>query len=197
MDISRKLREGILNEFIISAIKIADTKKQGRLEREEHARQLEEEHRIRAEIERQCREEMEWRQDLENKAAVWAKSQQLRTYIQAVETAASSRPFSENFQRDCNNWLDWADQHTGQWKQRYKIRSGKEATMSELKRSHGFGRLRVRRAAKVRFAVACKVIACNIKRWARAYQGLYNTLNGYLKLILDRLGAIEAHYKPI
>jgi len=53
----------------------------------------------------------------------------------------------------------YADQQTNQWKQRYKIRSGIEATMSELKRSHGFGRLRVRRADKVRFAVACKVIA--------------------------------------
>jgi len=91
----------------------------------------------------------------------------------------------------------YADQQTNQWKQRYKIRSGIEATMSELKRSHGFGRLRVRRATKVRFAVACKVIACNIKRWARAYQGPYHTLNGYLKLILDRLGAVQAHYKPI
>ena len=40
--------------------------------------------------------------------------------------------------------------------------------MSELKRTHGMGRLRVRKAAKVSFAVACKVIACNIKRWARA-----------------------------
>lgn len=62
----------------------------------------------------------------------------------------------------------YIDQQTPQWKERYKIRAGIEATNSELKRSHGIGRLRVRRAAKVCFAVACKLAACNIKRWAKA-----------------------------
>jgi hypothetical protein len=62
----------------------------------------------------------------------------------------------------------YADQQTDEWKQQYRIRAGIEATMSELKRRHGMGKLRVRRAPKVCFAVACKVIACNIKRWARA-----------------------------
>lgn len=63
-------------------------------------------------------------------------------------------------------------QQTKEWKDRYKIRSGIEATNSELKRSHGLGKLRVRRTPKVCFAVACKVIACNIKRWAKAHIGL-------------------------
>jgi hypothetical protein len=63
-------------------------------------------------------------------------------------------------------------QQTKEWKERYKIRSGIEATNSELKRSHGLGKLRVRRTPKVCFAVACKVIACNIKRWAKAHIGL-------------------------
>jgi hypothetical protein len=62
----------------------------------------------------------------------------------------------------------YADQQTDQWKQQYKIRAGIEATMSELKRRHGMGKLRVRKASKVHFAVACKVIACNIKRCAKA-----------------------------
>jgi len=61
----------------------------------------------------------------------------------------------------------YALQQTPEWKDRYKIRSGIEATNSELKRSHGMGKLRVRRIAKVCFAVACKLIACNIKRWAK------------------------------
>jgi hypothetical protein len=63
----------------------------------------------------------------------------------------------------------YSSQQTTEWKNRYRIRSGIEATLSELKRSHGIGRLRVRRAVKVCFAVACKVIACNIKRWAAAH----------------------------
>jgi len=70
----------------------------------------------------------------------------------------------------------YALQQTAEWKDRYRIRAGIEATNSELKRAHGIGRLRVRRIAKVCFAVACKVIACNIKRWARAL----STLGGLL-----------------
>lgn len=91
----------------------------------------------------------------------------------------------------------YADQQTDQWKKRYKIRSGIEATMSELKRSHGLGQLRVRRAAKVRFAVACKVIACNIKRWARASMGANSPLYRYFCLVVDFLSAAFATMKQI
>jgi hypothetical protein len=72
----------------------------------------------------------------------------------------------------------YALQQTTEWKDRYKIRSGIEATNSELKRAHGIGRLRVRRLAKVCFVVACKVIACNIKRWAKALSTLGRLIYG-------------------
>jgi hypothetical protein len=62
----------------------------------------------------------------------------------------------------------FARQQDEQWWDRYSIRSGVEATMSELKRHHGIGRLRVRRLPRVHFAVICKLTACNIKRWLRA-----------------------------
>jgi hypothetical protein len=78
-------------------------------------------------------------------------------------------------------------QQTPEWKDRYRIRSGIEATNSELKRSHGIGKLRVRRAAKVCFAVACKLIACNIKRWAKAQAALEGPLQGFLSSIFCRL----------
>ena len=81
----------------------------------------------------------------------------------------------------------YSNQQTTEWKDRYKIRSGIEATNSELKRSHGLGKLRVRRAAKVCFAVACKVIACNIKRWAKAHIASETPLKGVILSILDRL----------
>jgi len=64
-------------------------------------------------------------------------------------------------------------------KKQYKIRSGIDATISALKRSHGIGKLRVRRLVKVSFAVTCKAIACNIKRWAKAYVPL-NTAIQYV-----------------
>ena len=78
-------------------------------------------------------------------------------------------------------------QQTNEWKDRYKIRSGIEATNSELKRSHGLGKLRVRRAAKVCFAVACKLIACNIKRWAKAHTASEEPLKGLILVVLDHL----------
>lgn len=61
----------------------------------------------------------------------------------------------------------WAEQKTDEWRRRYRIRAGVEATMSELKRGHGLGRLRVRRLPRVRLQVALKATACNLKRWAR------------------------------
>jgi hypothetical protein len=78
-------------------------------------------------------------------------------------------------------------QQTAEWKDRYRIRAGIEGTNSELKRTHGIGRLRVRRLVKVIFAVACKVIACNIKRWAKAVMA---TLKRGLGGCLPSLGAL-------
>jgi hypothetical protein len=78
----------------------------------------------------------------------------------------------------------YADQQTPQWKERYKIRSGIEATNSELKRSYGIGKLRVRRMAKVLFAVSCKLIACNVMRWAKVHFAFFKWL---LQCLLDAL----------
>jgi hypothetical protein len=86
----------------------------------------------------------------------------------------------------------YSNQKTTEWKDQYKIRSGVEATMSELKRAHGIEKLRVRRAAKVCFAVACKVIACNIKRWAKAHAGSGSPLQGSISSILDRIKTFES-----
>jgi hypothetical protein len=88
----------------------------------------------------------------------------------------------------------YANQKTLGWKQLYKIRSGVEATMSELKRQHGLGKLRVRRAAKVCFAVACKVIACNIKRWAKASAGAGSPLYRLVLRFTSLLFAIAAAF---
>jgi hypothetical protein len=57
------------------------------------------------------------------------------------------------------------EQETSQFKERHKIRSGIEATNSELKRCHGFAKLRVRRRVRVALAVRLKVLALNFKRY--------------------------------
>ena len=90
-----------------------------------------------------------------------------------------------------------AVQQTTEWKNRYKMRAGIEATHSELKRAHGIGKLRVRRWAKVCFAAACKLTACNIKRWARAYRAARRLLHGLMAFIwvpIKLFGAIEASF---
>ncbi len=68
-----------------------------------------------------------------------------------------------------------AAQKNDAWWERYKIRAGIEATMSELKRGHGIGKLRVRRMPRVRMSVSFKVTACNVKRWLRAAAVLETT----------------------
>jgi hypothetical protein len=57
------------------------------------------------------------------------------------------------------------EQQTPQFKERHKIRSGIEATNSELKRCHGMRKLRVRGRARVALAVRLKVLAMNLKRY--------------------------------
>jgi hypothetical protein len=59
-------------------------------------------------------------------------------------------------------------QDTGEFRPRYAIRAGIEATHSELKRRHGLGHLRVRGRARILLAAQLKALACNLKRMARA-----------------------------
>jgi len=60
-------------------------------------------------------------------------------------------------------------QATGEFQRNYGIRSGIEATNSELKRGHGLGKLRVRGSPAVTLAVYLKCTACNIKRMVGYY----------------------------
>jgi len=55
------------------------------------------------------------------------------------------------------------EQETPQFKERRKIRSGIEATNSELKRCHGLAKLRVRRRPRVALSVRLKALALNVK----------------------------------
>ncbi|HJM60400.1 MAG TPA: transposase [Alphaproteobacteria bacterium] len=56
----------------------------------------------------------------------------------------------------------------GEFKSRYAIRAGIEATNSELKRRHGLGHLRVRGRLRVTLSTYLKALACNVKRMVRA-----------------------------
>jgi hypothetical protein len=57
------------------------------------------------------------------------------------------------------------EQETSEFKERYKLRSGIEATNLELKRCHGFGKPRVRRRPRIALSVRLKAIGMNMKRY--------------------------------
>jgi transposase len=88
----------------------------------------------------------------------------------------------------------FARQQDDQWWDRYSIRSGVEATMSELKRHHGIGRLRVRRLPRVLFSVVCKLTACNIKRWLRAVVG---SLLAIFTALWSRISPLRGYWMKI
>lgn len=67
------------------------------------------------------------------------------------------------------------EQETKEFKERHKIRSGIEATNSELKRSHGLAKLRVRRLPRVALVVRLKALAMNVKRYVAH---MVNVVNG-------------------
>jgi len=60
-----------------------------------------------------------------------------------------------------------AEQQTPAFKERYKIRSGIEATNSELKRCHGLRKLRVRYKPRVALSTRLKALALNMKRYLK------------------------------
>jgi hypothetical protein len=63
--------------------------------------------------------------------------------------------------------LSRAREQSAAFKDRYRIRSGIEATNAARKTAHGFAKLWARGKARVTFAVLMKALALNFKRYAR------------------------------
>jgi hypothetical protein len=70
--------------------------------------------------------------------------------------------------QEAGEWLRCQEAQPN-FKPRYAIRSGIEATNSEMKRGGGLGRLRVRGGKRVQLAAQLKGAACNVKRALRAW----------------------------
>lgn len=70
--------------------------------------------------------------------------------------------------RQAGEWLR-RQEASPEFKKRYAIRAGVEATMSELSRGHGMSKLRVRREPRVKLSVYFKALACNLKRALRCW----------------------------
>jgi hypothetical protein len=72
--------------------------------------------------------------------------------------------------KQAGEWLR-QQEASPEFKKRYAIRAGIEATNSELNRAHGMKKLRVRGEARVKLAVYLKALACNVKRALRYWLG--------------------------
>jgi hypothetical protein len=65
--------------------------------------------------------------------------------------------------KEAGEWLR-QQEASPEFRKRYAIRAGSEATNSELNRAHGMKKLRVRGDGRVKLAVYLKALACNVKR---------------------------------
>ena len=77
------------------------------------------------------------------------------------------------------------------WLDEYSIRAGVEATMSEVKRAHGLGQLRVRGGPRVLLAIAMKLAACNVKRWLRAQAAVQLTPPQEVQMAVSYADTVE------
>jgi hypothetical protein len=103
--------EDKLNDFLVGAIKVADRTIKERIEAEERKRRWEEERREWEEERRRRQFEEDRLRELLNHAESWTKSQQLRSYIRAVQEAANKLPDLEDFQVKLEEWVSWAEKH--------------------------------------------------------------------------------------
>jgi len=102
----------------------------------------------------------------------------------ALKQADGSRLFQIE-ELDAMNTLRRYIETTTAFKEKYRWRSGIEATNSECKRAHGLAKLRVRGKERVKVAVFLKGLACNVKRAMKYWQRDANTAinSAFLSLI--------------
>jgi len=108
-----KLEEKV-GKFIDGAIFVSHVLKIERQKREEDHRNWEEEQRQREENEKRLAEEKTRLKELEQQAALWAKSEQIRGFAQAVETAVACRDMPDEQRMKFTTWIAWARKQANQ-----------------------------------------------------------------------------------
>jgi hypothetical protein len=96
---------------MVSLIKVADACQKKRLVREEEERLRQEQLRLAREREARLREEKERQEMLEYEAERWAKSQQIRAFVEAVTKKANGFPDVEAHSAEISDWIEWAKRH--------------------------------------------------------------------------------------
>ena len=105
------LLETCLNDFIVGLFKVAEAAKARRLRQEQEEQARREAQRKREEEVHRQQEELAKRQALEQEAANWTKSQQIRTYLSAVKELLIAKQGEIQPGSHADQWLTWAHQH--------------------------------------------------------------------------------------
>lgn len=100
--------EECLNSFVGGLIKTAIAIKHLRVERERRDREWQEERRKREEAERIWQEEQEKMKALDREIAAWQRSQQIRSYIDAVKKCGIQKYGEIKPESKLQQWLTWA-----------------------------------------------------------------------------------------
>ena len=103
--------ESCLNDFIVGLLKVAEAVKARRLKQEQEEQIRREAERRRQEEEQKRQKELVERQRLEQEAASWAKSQQLRAYLAALKNMLNAKHGEIQSGSPADQWLAWAYQH--------------------------------------------------------------------------------------
>ena len=103
--------ESCLNDYVVGLLKVAEAAKARRLKQEQEEQIRREAECRRQEEERKRQEELAGRQRLEQKAANWAKAQQLRAYLSALKEVLIAKHGEIQSGSPADQWLTWAHQH--------------------------------------------------------------------------------------
>jgi len=110
-DSSKRRLEEKIGDIIKGTVLVAHALKNERIRQEEEDKNREEERKRREEVEKQRAAEDARLRDLEKQAEIWAKTQQLRAFIQAVESLAVEKQFPDDTRQWFAKWIAWAKDH--------------------------------------------------------------------------------------
>jgi hypothetical protein len=103
--------DGMLNDIVKGILITAEALRVDRIAREKAEQERRAAAERQAEVERKQREEEARRRNLEQQAAQWAHSQNLRVFLQAVHQEAVRRGVPLDRDSPLGQWLAWAHEH--------------------------------------------------------------------------------------
>jgi len=101
--------EGCLNEFVVGLVEAAEALRQDHIEQARLARErLEDEHQRQIEAEREAREN-DRRKELARELEVWRLAGEVRTYLEALKSAAAGSGATDASGNRLGRWIKWIE----------------------------------------------------------------------------------------